>query len=87
MVMLRADARVAWQIVAGEAILLDLDSGRVIGLNETGTFLWSRLQSQDEHDLLDALAQEFEVDRETARLDLSRFVALLKEHGFVRDLP
>lgn len=85
--MLRADARIAWQIVAGEAILLDLDSGRVVGLNETATFIWPRLQSQDEHELLDALVLEFEVDREAARRDLSRFVALLKEHGFVQDLP
>lgn len=83
--MLRADSRIAWQLVAGEAILLDLENGRAIGLNETGTFLWSRLQSQDEGDLVEALIREFEVDLETARRDLALFVGLLKEHGFVRD--
>ena len=83
--MLRADPRIAWQIVAGEAILLDLDSGRAIGLNETGTYLWPRLQDQEEGDLLEALVREFEVDHEVAHRDLGRFVSLLKEQGFVRD--
>ncbi len=83
--MLRAEPRIAWQILAGEAILLDLDNGRVIGLNETGTFLWPRLQDAEESELIESLVSEFEVDRETARRDLARFVALLKEHGFVGD--
>lgn len=85
MAILRVNPRIAWQVVAGEAILLDLDNGRAIGLNETGTFLWPLLQSQDETDLIESLVREFDVDREAARRDLDRFVALLREHGFVLD--
>ncbi len=83
--MFRAEPRIAWQILAGEAILLDLDNGRVVGLNETGTFLWPRIQDLEESELIERLVREFEVDHETARRDLARFVALLREHGFVRD--
>ena len=85
--MLRVNPRIAWQVVAGEAILLDLDNGRAIGLNETGTFLWPRLGTEDEGAVLEALVNEFEADRDTARRDLERFVALLREHGFVLDAP
>lgn len=85
MATIRAEPRIAWQVVAGEAILLDLDNGRAIGLNETGTYLWPRLHDHEEGDLLEALVREFAVDREAARRDLARFVALLKERGFVRD--
>ncbi len=85
MAVLRVHPRIAWQVVAGEAILLDLDNGRAIGLNETGTFLWPRLGTQDEGELIDALADEFEVDRDMARRDLERFVALLRENGFIQD--
>ena len=84
--MFRPESRIAWQVVAGEAILLDLDNGRAIGLNETGTFLWPRLHDHEEGALLEALVREFEVDHDAARRDLARFVALLKEHGFVRDV-
>ena len=85
MAKLRVHPRIAWQVVAGEVILLDLDNGRAIGLNETGTFLWPLLGTQDEGDLLDALVREFEVDRDAARRDLDRFVTLLRENGFVLD--
>lgn len=83
--MVRPEPRIAWQVVAGEAILLDLDNGRAIGLNETGTFLWPLLQDHEEGDLLEALVREFEVAHDSARRDLARFVAMLKEQGFVRD--
>ncbi|HPA52008.1 MAG TPA: PqqD family protein [Thermoanaerobaculia bacterium] len=83
--MLRVHPRIAWQVVAGEAILLDLDNGRAIGLNETGTFLWPLLGTQDEGDLLESLVREFDVDRDMARRDLERFVALLRENGFIQD--
>jgi len=85
MAMLRVHPRIAWQVVAGEAILLDLDNGRAIGLNETGTFLWPLLGTQDEGDLLESLVREFDVDRDMARRDLERFVALLRENGFIQD--
>ena len=85
MAKLRVHPRVAWQVVAGEAILLDLDNGRAIGLNETGTFLWPLLGTQDEGALLESLVREFDVDRDGAGRDLDRFVTLLREHGFVLD--
>ena len=44
-----------YQTVAGEAILIDLNSGSYYSLNETGTWLWEHLDGQRP---LDELAAE-----------------------------
>ncbi len=76
--------RVAWQVLDGEAILIDLDRGRTLGLNETGSFLWPRLASSSEDDLVGALVAEFDVTSETARSDVHAFLQQLRERGFVQ---
>jgi hypothetical protein len=78
----RVHARVAWQMVGEEAVLLDLSTGRALGLNETGSFLWKRLEALPESDLAAALAAEFDVDEPRAREDVARFLAQLGEKGF-----
>jgi hypothetical protein len=80
---LRIHPRVAWQMVGEEAVLLDLSTGRAIGLNATGSFLWPRLEACPASDLAAALAAEFDVDRTQAQQDVDRFVALLGEKGFI----
>jgi hypothetical protein len=82
-VALRIHARVAWQIVGEEAVLLDLETGRAVGLNETGSFLWQRLESLGEDELARELAAEFCVEPDRAREDVVSFLALLGERGFL----
>jgi hypothetical protein len=81
--MVRVDPRVAWQAVAGQVIVLDLTTGSATGLNELGTFIWPRLGSETESEIVEAIVGEFEVDETTAALDLSRFVALLESKGYL----
>ena len=38
-----SEAKVAWRIADGEAVLLHADSSAYFGLNRTGTLLWSEL--------------------------------------------
>jgi hypothetical protein len=76
--------RVAWQVLDGEAILIDLDRGRSLGLNETGSFLWPRLAASSEEDLVSALLAEFDVTPEAARRDVNAFLQQLRERGFVQ---
>lgn len=83
--MPRVDERIAWQVVAGEVILFDLDAGRAIGLNESAAFLWRRFQDLGEDELADALVTEFEVTRDAAVRDVERFVTRLRGLGIVRD--
>lgn len=65
---------VAWQIVDGEAIVVDLASGRTIGLNPAGTLLWSRVDGQRDLDALAAeLAATFALPEKTAQNDTEEF--------------
>ena len=74
--------------VAGQTVVLpggdDLDLNMMITLNETGAFLWERLQSQtDEDELVAALLSEYEVDEATAHRSVLAFVEKLRTNGFL----
>ena len=74
--------------VAGQPVVLpvgdELNLNTMITLNETGKFLWERLQSEtDEASLVAALLGEYDVDEETAKGSVARFVGELKKHGFL----
>lgn len=63
--------------LGGEAAVLHLLDGTYYGLNETGAFLWERLQKPVRvRDLREALLQEFSVAEEEADGDL---LGLLKD--------
>jgi hypothetical protein len=69
-----------------EAVLLHLQSQRYYTVNETGLAIWSLLaepRSLDE--IVDALAQDFEVTREDARTAARAFLDELLADGLVRE--
>ena len=62
----------------------DLDLNMMITLNETGAFLWAKLQEEvTEEQLVQALLQEYDVTEEKARASVNAFVTKLKENGFL----
>ena len=74
--------------VAGETVVLP--SGDVtnfdmmITLNDTGRFLWEKLESEtDEAALISAVLAEYDVDESRARASVQAFVARLKELDFL----
>ena len=74
--------------VAGQTVVLpvggDLDLNMMITLNETGAFLWKRLENEnDEAGLVAALLAEYDVDEATAKTAVEGFVAKLNENGFL----
>lgn len=74
--------------VAGQTVVLptgeDLDLNMMITLNDTGAFLWERLQSDASADaLVDALLGEYDVDRATAEAAVEGFVKKLGDNGFL----
>lgn len=74
--------------VAGQTVVLpvggDLDLNMMITLNDTGAFLWEKLQEEiDEAGLVAALLGEYDVDEETALKCVRAFVAKLSENGFL----
>lgn len=68
----------------GEAVLLELETGRYFGLNETGTRMWLLLQ---EHGAVgaafQALLAEYDVAEERLRQELLSFVGTLTSQGLL----
>lgn len=75
--------------VAGETVVVptgdDLDLNMMITLNETGKFLWEHLEKgAEEAELVAALLQEYDVDKQTAEKHVALFVKKLTENGFIK---
>jgi len=76
--------------VEGQTVVLptgdELDLNMMITLNDTGKFLWERLESEtDEAALVAALLAEYDVDAETARKSVADFVQKLNDNGFLEN--
>lgn len=73
--------------VAGKNVVLpggDLDLNMMITLNDTGAFLWEKLQCENSAEALKAaLLEEYDVDEATAEKAVSAFVKKLSDHGFL----
>ena len=55
----------------------------MINMNQTGAFLWNFFS--EEHTAeegLEALCREYQVDKDRAETDVTRFMDILKRNGF-----
>jgi hypothetical protein len=75
--------RLAWQLIDGEAVVIDLGKGRTIGLNPTGSLVWSLLADHDEAAIAAEVCRRFDVPVETAREDVRGFLSALRAQGLV----
>jgi hypothetical protein len=76
--------RVLCQEVAGEAVLLDLDSEKYFGLNTVGLRIWQLLQQgQEPAAILRALEREYDADAATLAADLQDLIQRLGRAGLV----
>lgn len=74
------------EVVDGELVLLNLDSGEYFGLNRTGTRIWELLgETTDLDEVHRALLGQFAVDPEVLRRDLEELIAELEQAGLVRE--
>ena len=74
--------------VAGQNVVLpvggDLDLNMMITLNESGAFLWERLQNETTQEaLVQALLAEYDVDPQTAADCVAEFIQKLHDHEFL----
>ena len=74
--------------VAGQTVVLpaggDLNLNMMITLNETGAFLWEKLQQEtDAAVLVAALLAEYDVDEARASAAVAAFVKKLKDNNFL----
>jgi len=80
----RPDVR--FRVVGDEAVIVRQEDAEVIALNEVGASVLSLLDSRRSvRDVLDALLEQYDVDRESLSGDLSRFLSELRDAGVVEE--
>ncbi|MBC7248209.1 MAG: PqqD family protein [Actinobacteria bacterium] len=79
---LRRVEGIAWRVIEGEAVLVNVRRDEVLHLNPTASFLWSGLDGGKTLAVIAAeMAGEFEVTEEEALADILEFAGLLLQQG------
>jgi Coenzyme PQQ synthesis protein D (PqqD) len=79
---------VIFRELAGEVVLLNLQSGVYYGLDSVGSRIWHLLANRQSIDEVCAvLLDEFEVSPEVLRADVTRIVEELAEKGLIAIPP
>jgi hypothetical protein len=82
----RVAARCAWQVVEGEAVLLDVHGRRIMGLNPVGSFVFGRVDGVRSVDAISGeVAARFRVAEERARADVAAFLGELATRGLLEE--
>ena len=74
---------IAYQVIAGETLIVDLAGSRILGLNATGALVFSLLKDHDEDGIARALCERYEIDHGTARREVLDLVHELAARGVV----
>lgn len=75
---------VMMQELDGEAVILNLKSEMYFGLDDVGTRMWTLLsESPSIQAAFDTLANEYDVEENTLRNDLTQLLHNLSEHGLL----
>jgi hypothetical protein len=65
----------SWIVVPlGERVV---DFNGLITLNETGAFLWKKLDNATEETLVEEMLKEYDINKETAKVDVADFIDAL----------
>ena len=75
--------------VAGETVLLHLESGLYFGLDEVGSLIWRSLEGESRSvaNLCDVVSAEFDMASLLVEKDILAFVASLIDQGLVETKP
>ena len=74
---------VAWRVLDGAAVLVAPASPAIQTLNEVGTLIWQLADGRPLPEIVDAVVNEFEVERTQASADVERFVRDLGDRGLL----
>lgn len=68
----------------GEAVILSLRNGKYYGLNEIGSAIWAMVLEPVSFKQIEiSVLEQFDVDPEVCRAEISEFLSLLTEEGLV----
>ena len=81
--VLRKVADSAVVVAVGDEVV---NFGGTINLNDTGTFLWERLEAgADKKELLENMLKEYDVTEEVASEGIEQFLNKLREAGLIEE--
>jgi hypothetical protein len=85
---IRLTSQVRHRAVGDEGVLVHLENGRVLVVNEVGLFIVQQLESvQNRHALAGKIAAEFEVSVEQALSDLDQYLSELEKEDVLEITP
>ncbi len=73
-----------FEIVDDQAVIINLNAGTYVSLNETGSFLWQRLDGETTlADIAAALAEAYDVSTDVTRPDVLALARDLLQEGLI----
>ena len=76
--------KIAYRVVDGEAVILNLKNNELNILNPVATFIWEHLNGHTQlEEIVNELSEEFDVDYKTAEKDCMDFISQVKDKGIV----
>ncbi len=76
--------KVVWRSIAGEMVLLNLDTGHYYGLNKTGTAVWSMLCAKKTiKEAVERISRKYSVSLKEAHEDIATLVKSLEMEGII----
>lgn len=76
---------ILWKLIEDKVVLLDMDEGRAIMLNEVGSHIWTTLANQKTKDeLVQDVVTVFDIDEDTAKKDVFSFLNEMIKKDLIR---
>ncbi len=83
--IVEANSNLMMADLEGEAVLLNIQTGRYFGLNEVGTTVWSLLKTPCSiEDILQHMQELYEVSSDALQEDLLQFLADMEKRNLLR---
>lgn len=71
----KRNSDILWKLIEDKVVLLDMDEGRAITLNEVGSHIWTSLEGQKaQEELAQGVISAFDIDEDTAKKDTNFFL-------------
>lgn len=82
--MYRVKKSVAYRVIDGQAILVDTGTNKMMMLNETGSHVWQGIHDgKTIGEMTDSIVQNYAIDDEAAKADVTGFVQLMLNKNLV----
>ena len=76
--------KIAYRIVDGEAVIINLKNNELNVLNPVATFIWEQLNGRTQlKEIVRKLSEEFKIDCKTAEKDCIDFISQIRNKGIV----